>query len=314
MVRTSFRKCPQNLVTNSMTRSRNRDRKFFVYCLFRPSGAPCYIGKGSGGRLQTSAAGQGSTNPRLQKIIERHGGPLPAVVIRNGLTEPEAFATEMALISAIGRNKRGPLVNMTDGGEGISGHRHGQKTRDLMSRKAAVWNAARTPEHRRAIGQSSWIRLTPEQRSARARQAVAGLSKEELKRLGDRINAGLSFEERSARLKAAFGKIEPEKLSARSRNGGLAIAKLLTPEEQRRRYAKGMAKNVAAKINRIWINNGVKTKQLKPNLPIPNGWVRGRLPYTRNIDHEKASAGALKSWETRRAKAKAGTPHQLQLL
>ena len=102
--------------------------RFYVYVLFRPTGEPLYVGKGSGRRWRDRRRGH---NPRLLAIIKRHG-ELPSVRVRVGLTEAEAFATEIAFIAAIGRGKDGPLVNMTDGGDGAGG-------------------AVRTPQHRAAI-------------------------------------------------------------------------------------------------------------------------------------------------------------------
>lgn len=96
-------------------------RDFYVYVKFRPwNCVPCYVGKGHGKRAFSHEAK--SHNPHLERIIRKAGGELPTVFPREGLTEAEAFETEVALIKAIGRKKNGgPLVNMTDGGEGVSG-------------------------------------------------------------------------------------------------------------------------------------------------------------------------------------------------
>lgn len=93
--------------------------EYYVYVLFRPNGVPCYIGKGKGKRWKTHE--KRASNPMLAKIIASAGGEIPKVKIREGLTEQEAFETEIAFIKAIGRMAHGgPLVNMTDGGEGVS--------------------------------------------------------------------------------------------------------------------------------------------------------------------------------------------------
>lgn len=97
--------------------------KFYVYVLFRVNGVPLYVGKGSGRRseVHVSNAYHGDhSNIRLRRAIEDARGPLPYVRVREGLTEDEAFATEIALIAAIGREADGgPLVNETDGGKGV---------------------------------------------------------------------------------------------------------------------------------------------------------------------------------------------------
>lgn len=96
-------------------------RIFYVYILFRPNGHPCYIGKGKGRRFEKREK-LTSHNIHLSRIISQAGGSLPKTIIRENLTESEAFETEIAFIKAIGREVHGgPLVNLTDGGEGPSG-------------------------------------------------------------------------------------------------------------------------------------------------------------------------------------------------
>jgi hypothetical protein len=97
-------------------------RVFYVYVIFHPTGTPCYVGKGRGKRWKSHARGD-SHNSVLKRMIQRFGASLPVAVIRDGLTEAEAFETEVALIAAIGRADicTGSLLNKTDGGEGVSG-------------------------------------------------------------------------------------------------------------------------------------------------------------------------------------------------
>ena len=74
-------------------------------------------------------------NLHLARIIKNAGGSLPKVKVRERLTETEAFETEIALIKAIGRADlgQGPLVNLTDGGEGAKG-----KSADARARLSAA--------------------------------------------------------------------------------------------------------------------------------------------------------------------------------
>lgn len=108
----------------------------YVYVLFRPDGTPCYVGKGRGDRWthherRPKVRGH---NPHLARIIAKAGGELPKVKVRVGLTDIEAFAIEVALIAAIGRGKNGPLVNLTDGGDGLVNP--SPETRAKMSARA----------------------------------------------------------------------------------------------------------------------------------------------------------------------------------
>jgi hypothetical protein len=94
--------------------------RFYVYVLFRPTGEPCYVGKGCRSRFHHHE--RHTHNRHLANIIAAAGGSVPKIKVRENLTDAEAIETEVALISAIGRKIRGgPLVNMTDGGDGLSG-------------------------------------------------------------------------------------------------------------------------------------------------------------------------------------------------
>jgi hypothetical protein len=105
---------------------------FYVYVYFRPdTGLPCYVGKGRGPRWIAHNK-QRSPNPHLRNIINKYG-EIPCVKTHQGLTEAQAFEIEIALIAAIGRGKKGPLVNLTDGGEGSSGYVPSDSSRAKMS-------------------------------------------------------------------------------------------------------------------------------------------------------------------------------------
>lgn len=108
---------------------------YYVYCYFHPCGAPCYIGKGRGDRWKAHLTKSACHNSHLRRIVTKAGGEIPHVKLHVGLTNERATEYEIALISAIGRKPNGPLVNMTDGGEGIVGI--SDSTRRLLSEKAA---------------------------------------------------------------------------------------------------------------------------------------------------------------------------------
>lgn len=108
--------------------------RFYVYVVFRPNGTPCYVGKGKGNRWRDHL--RGSHNQHLRRIVSAAGGDVPIIVVRSGLQEPVAFDVERALIKAIGRGRSGPLVNLTDGGDGMAGHQFSIESRMKMSRSA----------------------------------------------------------------------------------------------------------------------------------------------------------------------------------
>jgi hypothetical protein len=106
---------------------------YYVYVIFRPNGEPCYVGKGK--RFRWTQHAKGSHNLHLRRIYEAANGDLPIVKVRENLTDAEACKVEIALILAIGRGKNGPLVNFTDGGNGVSGHIQSEETRQKKREK-----------------------------------------------------------------------------------------------------------------------------------------------------------------------------------
>lgn len=121
-----------------MIRLKRKDS--YVYIYFRPNGLPCYVGKGT--RDRWSVHERKCLNPHFSNIIKSSSKPLPKVIIRNGLSNKDACALEIALIRAIGRKPDGPLVNMTDGGDGA------MTGRNLTEEhKEKIRRAARRPEN-----------------------------------------------------------------------------------------------------------------------------------------------------------------------
>jgi hypothetical protein len=79
------------------------------------------------------------------------GIKLIKIKIREHLTEDEAMIVEMALIKAIGRLDQGtgPLVNLTDGGEGTTGWKPTEETRKKLGQHLKGKHLS--PEHRQKL-------------------------------------------------------------------------------------------------------------------------------------------------------------------
>lgn len=106
---------------------------FYVYAWQHPCGTPFYIGKGKGKRSHSMAG----RNVIFKGIVSRMlcaGGEPVIVLAHEGLTEEQAFYLERSEINKYGRiiDGTGSLSNMTDGGEGISGHSHSEDTKEKM--------------------------------------------------------------------------------------------------------------------------------------------------------------------------------------
>ena len=105
-----------------------RKAGIFKYQDWQFDAEPLYIGYGKGDRknfhLREANYPSCNSNPhkkrRIQAILRDHLKPI-IVVCRDNLKIEEAKALEQTLISLIGRDdlQRGPLLNLTDGGDGL---------------------------------------------------------------------------------------------------------------------------------------------------------------------------------------------------
>lgn len=132
---------------------------------------PFYIGKGLKERLYDHLYSKGKFISRvINKIREVGLEPIIKKVLDN-LTEEKALSIENNLILTIGRRDKhtGPLVNLTDGGEGMSGIIFSDESRMRMGSsnrgkkipqerieklRLALFGRKHTEEHKNAISKS----------------------------------------------------------------------------------------------------------------------------------------------------------------
>lgn len=107
-----------------MTSTSIQHRDFYVYALFRTDGSPFYIGKGRGNRINIHEreAARGTTHKdHIIKALWLDGVyNIPKAKLIEGLADIEAKLIEVDLIHLIGRWPRGPLANLTKGGDGVA--------------------------------------------------------------------------------------------------------------------------------------------------------------------------------------------------
>lgn len=109
---------------------------FYVYEHRRlDTGAVFYVGKGSGARLRVTQ----HRNPHWRRVAGKAGWKA-AVVFRTD-DEELAFLAEQELIEKH-RRMGSPLTNMTDGGEGMAGHKFSP---EVIARRAAAQRGQRRP-------------------------------------------------------------------------------------------------------------------------------------------------------------------------
>ena len=177
---------------------------FYTYVHRKASnGEIFYIGKGAGNRLDRF----NNRNNHWHKTVAKHG--LISEKVLETELEDEALELERFLISEIGRRDLGdgPLVNMTDGGDGVSGHKHSSDSRSRMSEShrgvplskkhrdnmlASVREANKRPEvkqRRSAIANKLWA--DPEHRRKQRAGMIVSLASPECRAaMADRARDG----------------------------------------------------------------------------------------------------------------------------
>lgn len=191
---------------------------FYVYVFFRPwDGSPFYVGKGKRNRWR-QVSPKSRNNQRFHRIIakaNRLGLEVPVIKVREGLTNEQACEIEIALIAAVGRGQNGPLVNLTDGGDGKTGyvpsaetcqkiriantgHKASLETKALMS--AQRKNVPKTPAHNKAVSEALSDRKFSDEHLENMRKAqIKRYSREEEHQKLRDYFANLTDKERAAR-------------------------------------------------------------------------------------------------------------------
>lgn len=121
-----------------MTASDDNEKKYYVYGHYKKTtGEIFYVGKGCGYRAWRGDMKGRPRNGLWRRIADKHGYRVE--ILKDELDESSAFELERELIALHGRRdlKTGTLANMTDGGEGVSGHKYTPTTERLAKNAAS---------------------------------------------------------------------------------------------------------------------------------------------------------------------------------
>lgn len=197
----------------------------YVYVLFRADGSPFYVGKGKRNRINgtlysslRSGRGKNSYKDRIISQMISRGVDVPRVKVASSVSEAAAFDIERALIAAIGRIPNGPLVNLTDGGEGWSGRRLSEAHKIAFRRPVLKHSPESIERMRKASLGKKGTRVgkknSPEHNAA---ISAANLGK-------DRRNGRPTSDETKAKLSMIFKgrKPSPQTIAARRKQAELA--------------------------------------------------------------------------------------------
>ena len=225
---------------------------YYTYAYLREDKTPYYIGKGKGYRIY-----------RKDRRIKPPKDKSRIIFLKKNLTEEEAFKHEIYMIDVLGRKDLGTgiLHNRSDGGEGVSGFIHSEKTKIKMSeaRKGEKnYNYGKTfsEETRRKLSDAQKGRTHSEETKIKMSEAKKGENhylygkthSEETKIKMSETQKGKTFSEEHRR-----------KLSEANKN----------PSEETRRKLSEVNKG------RRWWNDGCGNTKFAAEYP-GDGWKLGR--------------------------------------
>ncbi len=166
-------------------------RNYYIYIHIKPDGEIFYVGKGKGDRAYSKYR----RSDFWTSTVTKYG--YDVFILEKDLNEAEAFKIEINYIKRIGRRDLGlgTLVNMTNGGEGISGlifsdehkrkigdaqkgeknHNYGKSASNTTRKKMSDSGKGRivSDETKKKIGAANKIALTGKKLSEEHRQKIS---------------------------------------------------------------------------------------------------------------------------------------------
>jgi len=152
---------------------------FYTYIYYDPSrnNEPFYVGKGIKQRAWKHLFRK-NMHPFTQRLqLLKRNNIKPIIGLYAGLDEELAHLVEMELITKFGRKdlNLGPLLNLTDGGEGNAGKIISLTTRERMSRRLS--GVPKSLEHKKHISESTLGRIPSNKGSSMTAEQRAKIGK-----------------------------------------------------------------------------------------------------------------------------------------
>jgi|DEB0MinimDraft_6_1074348.scaffolds.fasta_scaffold03461_6 hypothetical protein len=143
--------------------------EYYTYAYLREDGTPYYIGKGKENRAYSN-----------KRKIKPPKDKNRILILKQNLTEKESFNHEIYMIFIFGKKTNGGILyNITDGGEGVSGMKHTDDSKEKIGK--AFRGKKLTPEHIEKLRKSklgnTWNRgrVVPQSQREKIRQTMLGV-------------------------------------------------------------------------------------------------------------------------------------------
>ena len=220
--------------------------KYYTYAYLREDKTPYYIGKGKGNRAHKRS----KTDIKPPKDKSR------ILILKNNLTEEEAFRHEVYMIAVFGRKDLGTgiLYNKTDGGDGISGFVRNDEWKRKQSevrkgKNHPNYGKTLSEEHKEKISQSNKGKTCSEEHKKKISEAKKNISEETRKKMSE----------------AKIGKTPSEETRRKLSKAG---KNRIHSEETKKKLSE-------LKIGKKWWNDGFGNTKFSLKCP-DTGWVLGR--------------------------------------
>ena len=145
---------------------------FYTYAHYKPKGGLFYIGKGAGNR----AYDMKMRNQYWHNVVAKYGNPY-VEILANWNTDEEALDHEKLLISCF-KDMGFKLVNLTDGGEGISGYKHTQeaiqKMRARIGEKSPMFGKPKSDYVKSMISKANFGKVRTEESKRKISEKLKG--------------------------------------------------------------------------------------------------------------------------------------------
>lgn len=243
---------------------------------------PFYVGKGCNGRAYVHLCDwcqkQGKNNHFYNKIskIQRIMGIDPIILIqKDGLIEQCSHDLEVRMVATIGRydKKKGPLCNLTDAGEGLSGYIVSDETR----RKLSESNKGKimSEEARQKISKANKGKITSEEtkqkmRSHKGKNKGRIVSEETRKKMSAAQKGRIVSEETRKKLKSRIVSEEERRKMSKSHTG-----KKLSDETRRKLSEASKGKKLSEETKQK-ISEAHKGKKLSDETrqKLKQAWIK----------------------------------------